>query len=439
MPDDIPEFTFNMYRRESGRWYVRVYSPELSTSRSQWQTNISLLTTDESAARQKLSKWERMYSRGEWDPRDGRPGKGKHVSVSDAVRRYLGRYRQHVQEATAERMRSCLERFAEVVGADTAVAQLDQDHVRAYLSSLRGRTSGSQPGSAKASTIRRNAALLRQFADDLIKNDLCDKRFTEGVQLPRKENGDTYEVLTPTDATRLLRAVLVDDGKRWFAQMVELALSSGMRIGEIRHLTWGDVDTDALQDVDPRAPDLNDVVTVEITDGPGDWHPKGGPRKRASYRQISVYPRGAAVLAVRYEGQAGTEPVFMQRGRPHHQDGVPVQATAAGYMREYGGKEHARFRPERQVTMHDLRHTWFTWLLNDLGLARKVPTISQMGGHANIERTWSYVTASEDGGREVVRQSMGLDEEDTRRGAVLDFLTSAPVFVQAKEQSVKSV
>jgi len=92
--------------------------------------------------------------------------------------------------------------------------------------------------------------------------------------------------------------------------------------------------------------------------------------------------------------------------------------------------KNAGLRPERDVSMHDMRHTWFSWLLNDLGLARKVPAISKMGGHSNIERTWKYVRVGSEAGRDAVYESLDLTSPSGREDEVRAWLTRAPVMHQ---------
>jgi len=158
------------------------------------------------------------------------------------------------------------------------------------------------------------------------------------------------------------------------------------------------------------------VVQIEVTPGPGDWMPK----QDASKRMITVYPRGAAVLRIRYDGQPDDELVMQRRdlGRVHS------PTVTDKFLRRM--TKAAGMRPERDVTLHDMRHTWFTWLLNDLEMAKSVPTVSRMGGHSNIERTWAYVQAGEEGGQGLVLKSVDAQQEDGAKEAVQAWMCGVP-------------
>jgi len=416
----MPEYTFNIVERASGRYYLNV-----NDRSSAFRTNYSLLTADRSTARQRMTRWERLCARGEWDPRKGAPGKGDRLPLEKATEKFLQAYKEEVRESTYQNMASALKRLKGRVGEDTPVATITAGDIREYLATLRGIASGAAAGTASQATRRDKYGKLNRFFAWLTEKGILDRSPTEKVRRPRKPQGNNFHVLTVGDARHLCRTIS-EAGDYWMLHIVELALSSGMRQGELKHLRWGDVETGPLQDLDPSAPAEDDVTTVEITDGPGDWKPK----QHASYRTTAVYPRGAAVLALRWEGQDDSELVLKRRdlGR------VPSQSTWDKWIRHH--TTEAGMRPDRNVSLHDMRHSWFSWVLNHLGMAKKAPTVSEMGGHSNVQRTWSYVQASEDGGRSVVLQSVGASEGNERQTAVRKWLCGAPTQIARSEVKI---
>lgn len=409
----MTDYSFNLNEMD-GRYYANIYDPG-----SGWRTNLSLMTEQESVARQRLAKWERMAVAGEWDPRSGRPTSSKRTTLEQAAEMFLADYEKDRRESTYAMMESVLRQFRRQLGDDYPIGQVTADDVRAYITSLSARGSASPPGSAAQSTKRERFGKLHTFFRWLSRKEVIDRVPTESVERPRAEPGTSYNVLSPSDADRLLRAT---EG-RWMQAVIEVALSSGLRLGELAHLRWADVDTSGL-----------DAGPVEIRVTPrdsseserGEWRPKTPHSKRA----VQVYPRGRSVLKSLWNGQDDETCVLREESEQVLRHGW-VQAR----MRE--ARRRAGF--SRDITMHDLRHTWFSWLLNDLGLARKAPAVSRMGGHAEISRTWSYVEASDEAGRDAVHESIGLKAPSGREEEVRAWLTADSVVVSTEESGGQAV
>lgn len=420
----MPEYTFNLGESD-GRYYARIYDPS-----DGWRTRLSLLTEQKAVARQRLAEWERMAARGEWDPRDGRPRRGQRLPLQQAVTRFMEAYREEVREVTASGMEYTLGQLKRELGEGKPIGHVQSGHVRDFIQNLRSMGKGAPPGSASMSTKAQKYSHLNRFFSWLHEQGLLEKDPMAPLSRPSvDDSAQTYEVLSPTDATRLLRAAESEGAPRWWMDFVDLALASGLRLSELRHLRWSRVDTEALETVTPAAPTEGDLcqITVEevrLPDG-GLWRPKN----RYSHRSVMVYPRGAAVLKARWDAQRRPEDGWVFCAQNGHYEGErPPRRQLQDLMADYA--RVARLRPKRQVTIHDCRHTWFSWLLNDLGLARKAPAISEMGGHGRVEQTWSYVTAGEEAGRDAVYESLGLTSPEGREEDVRAFLSAPPTRLQ---------
>lgn len=429
----MSEYTFNL-GEDGGRYYARIYDPS-----DRWRTRLSLLTTQKSVARQRLAEWERMAARGEWNPRDGRPRKGERLPLEQAITKFLESYRQDVRDVTARNMQSALSMLVGELGPDTPVRHIRPRQIQSFIEDLSGHGSDAPPGSASMSTKAQKYSYLNTFFSWLAERSILEESPMATLSRPRVDDGaQTYEVLSPEEATRLLRAC-EPEGRPWWPQFVEVALCSGLRISELHHLKWQNVETGALEEVSPSSPSRSSFVEIEVGDvrtGDGTlWQPKN----RYSYRSVQLYPRGAAVLRRRWNAQGHpsrgwvwTAQVGTYKGRR------PTIDKLQELMRQYG--RTAGLRPQRQVTIHDCRHTWFSWLLNDLGLAERVPAISEMGGHGKIEQTWSYVTTSEDSQKEAVMGSVGAaDPGGGREEAVRRWLTSRPFGAEKPENESPQV
>jgi integrase len=88
-------------------------------------------------------------------------------------------------------------------------------------------------------TVKNVLELLRRIINFGVKKNLCiGIDFT--IEMPKVDNEKT-EDLTPKQLTRLLKAI-DEDTNIWAANMMRMALFTGMRRGEMFKLKWKDVD-----------------------------------------------------------------------------------------------------------------------------------------------------------------------------------------------------
>lgn len=134
--------------------------------------------------------------------------------------------RVDVAPATALYFRTSLGRILPTLG-DHRIDELAPADVAAWVAHLHGE--GKKP-----STIRKSANVLAQVLDHagVDPNPARDRR----VKLPRNERG---EVEPPTAAH--VAAVLGACARKYRLPLVVLD-ATGMRVGELESLTWGDVD-----------------------------------------------------------------------------------------------------------------------------------------------------------------------------------------------------
>jgi integrase len=191
--------------------------------------------------------------------------------------------------------------------------------------------------------------------------------FVEVPPIDRKE----MKVLTPQQARRFLEAA---KGTRFEALWV-VAVTSGMRQGEMLGLRWDDIDLD------------RGVVTVRTTLQrlDGEWQ-FNQPKSLKSRRQVALAP--SAIDALRRHRARQNEERLRQGS--YWQDWGLVFANEIGKPMEVGNLTNRYFRPllEKaglpQIRFHDLRHTAAT-----LMLAGNTPikVASEMLGHSQTAFT----------------------------------------------------
>jgi integrase len=184
---------------------------------------------------------------------------------------------------------------------------------------------------------------------------------------------DHPRFLTEPEAAALIRETSDD----WRA-MVVVALRTGLRVGELRGLQWGDVEarqihvrrTDAGRpDLPPNGPKSGKPRTVPLTGDAID--------ALTSWRPASVEPRTWVWPAMAWRGRAP------EANRPRSATGctnaLRGAVDAAGISERPDGSD--------RVGWHTLRHTYASWLVMR-GVSLRV--VQALLGHASITQTERY-------------------------------------------------
>jgi integrase/recombinase XerD len=237
-------------------------------------------------------------------------------------------------------------------GVDT-VDLIADDHVLAYVASLRRQ-------GAAAATVARKVTTLRMLAQFLVREGIAERDFSAPIDLGRPANRPLPSTLTQAEVSRLLEAAGpdTDDGLRNRA-MLELMYSSGLRVSELIGLRVEQVDLKAGlvrpfgKGAKERQAPIGDVAVAWVSrylDGGRDRFAVGG---------VSPY-------------------LFLTRtGGPMSR--IQFWSTIKGYAAAAG--------ITKRVTPHTLRHSFATHLLAG---GADVRSIQEMMGHASIETTQRY-------------------------------------------------
>jgi integrase len=177
---------------------------------------------------------------------------------------------------------------------------------------------------------------------------------------PKQRNAKKIAVL---DADRMQTLVAAGGSERWNAALA-LAGYAGLRLGEIRALTWADCDFK-----------LNTIFVRRslLPDGT----PKA-PKTDAGTRTVPMLPALRRVLAA--------WKLRSPRARPHNlvvctADGTHVQERNLRAMLERAKKTAKLAGGEERLSWHSLRHSWASMLATDLELP--ATTLARLTGHAD--------------------------------------------------------
>jgi integrase len=218
-------------------------------------------------------------------------------------------------------------------------------------------------------TVQIIHTVLRKALQQAVRDDVLPRNFCDAVTAPRQTKKE-MQPLTPEQAKRLLENVREDRLRALYV----LAITAGLREGELLVLRWEDVDLERelLQ------------VRRQLTrtrDGLSFTAPKRGKARVVRLTDMAI----AALKAHR-----ATQNEERARAGSLWEETSLVFTSTIGTPVDVGNLTYLSFRPLLKRTnlprirFHDLRHTCATLLLSK-GTHPKI--VQEMLGHANISMT----------------------------------------------------
>ncbi len=328
-------------RKKGQHFYALFYDPD----RRPKQKSITLRTKNRSAALRRLATLEADYAAGRFDPwSDPAPETG--LALDQAIARFLDQPGRRPK--TIAGYRDVLGRFAASLPPGVALAAVTADHVATFL---------DRPALAPASR-QSYFRHLRAFFRWCGKQALLKLNPAERVTPPAAGRREA-----PFFSPKALQA-LVDSietaGERWLADVVRVAVSTGLRRGELVHLRWRDVDLDA------------GFLVVRNRE---DFRSKSGHDRRVPLVEdaLDVVSRLADERGAAREG-------YVFRGTQGGK--LNADSLSKAFLRSC-----RRAHVPEGLHFHSLRHTAASWLV-----MRGVPmsVVQAILGHADLATTQRY-------------------------------------------------
>ena len=265
-----------------------------------------------------------------------------------------------------------------------------------YLATEKKRNDGVE-GGISATTVRRYTTVLRSILTlayklDYIPEDVGNSR---KIEFP-KEASTEIEVYTVEEVSEILKAL--ENEPINIRTLVEVAIFTGMRRGEIVGLKWGDIDFQ------------NQKIHVKRS----IYKPKDGkaqekePKSKYGIRTISI-PEELCKTLVAYRAQQVRHISFLGDAWKNldyvftEEDGYVMNPQTPTKQFSNFLKRHGI----RHLKFHGLRHTSATMLLAN---GCDIKTVSTRLGHADIDTTNIYVHA--------------LESTDRKAAQTFDYLVS---------------
>ena len=339
-------------RRKDGRWMARYIVP---TSKGPKRRTVYGKTRKEAA--DKLAK---VLS----DRIEGIVYDDESTTVGEYLDGWLkSSVRGSVRQSTYDRDASIVANHLRPALGAIKLKKLSAAHVQSFY---RDRLdAGLSP-----STVHKMHAILHKALSQALKWNMVPRNVTEAVRPPRSAPKE-MRPLSPEEARRLLRATR---GDRLEALYV-LAVTTGMRQGELLALRWQDVDV------------KNGTISVRRTlTRSGGRVLIGEPKTKKSRRSIRLTPRAVEALEEHLERQLREIDILGDR----YEDQGLLFTTDTGGPINPSNLRQRRFAPLLKkarlphIRFHDLRHTCATLLLSQ-GTHPKY--VQELLGHATVAMT----------------------------------------------------
>lgn len=298
-------------------------------------------------------------------------------TVAQYLALWLEQKRPYVRYGTWRSYEQQARRMQLYIG-DLRLTKLTAQHVAQMYARLQTPKAAGGAG-LSASSVHHAHVALRQALDEAVKQGALARNVTDLVDAPQQRR-PIIKPYSQNEAQRLLAAA---QGDRLEALYV-LAITGGLRIGELLGLTW--------RHVDLQAGSLQVVAT--LARAPSGWA-LGEPKTQRSRRTVMLTPLAVEALRAHRARQVAERlavaDVWVDRD-------LVFCDTLGGTLNPESLSRYAFLQliaragvPRRRF--HDLRHTAATLMLK-AGVPLKV--VSEMLGHTTIAITadvYGHVTA----------------------------------------------
>jgi integrase len=345
-----------IYKRPDGRWTARL------TLENGGRKDFYGRTRDE--VNRKLTK-------ALLDQQKGLPTVNERQTVSRFFTTWLESAKPSLRTRTYVTYEGLIRLHAEPSIGRLVLSRLTPQHLQSLYTACLSK--GLSPQS-----VRHLHAVIHRGLEQAIRWNLVQRNVADLVTPPRVQRHE-MRTLTPDQAKTFLQAVR---GDRLEALYV-LALTTGMRLGELLALRWQDVDIEG-NSLSVRGTLLRTQGSLTISE----------PKTAGSRRHVSI---GSLAVDALNRHKVNQTAERLLKGSGWHENGL-VFANEVGRPLEDTNVRRRSFEPLLakaelpRIRFHDLRHTAATLLLGE-GIHPKI--VSERLGHSRVGITldlYSHVT-----------------------------------------------
>ena len=386
---------------KKGNYYAVFYDPDRYPKRK----TVTLKTKRRKTATKRLEEMETAIRYGEFDPWEDKP-RYTAITVGDAADAFLEANARRRRASTQSNDRRLLAQFARSLKPNMKLGHVTAKDVQAFLDAPKvvarskkkpTTQTREKPAARSEDTKRTYYARLNAFFGWAERERYVARNPLSKVEKPARGEGKPF-YLTRDQYRAVLSAIEKDaEAKRggqihrtslkpgevdWLADIVRVAVGTGLRSGEIRNLRWDAVNLD------------DKLVTV---------------RNVRKFKTKSGHER-----AVPIDGEALSTLRRLDEARPDRADAYVFKPTSTvegtndiidgGYMNKRFKAYAKAAGLSSRVTFHTLRHTYASWLVMS---GTSLLTVKYLMGHANIKTTEQYAHLDPRLYREAVARTFG--------------------------------
>lgn len=237
---------------------------------------------------------------------------------------------------------------------------------------------GKSKGKLSPATIQYVLRAVRSVFNRAVEWKLIKTNPADGVKKPKVERRE-MDIYSDEEAALLFKA-LKEEAPHW-RMMITLALTTGLRRGELLGLEWKHIDLEER------------TLSVEqsLSTSKGNRYVISEPKTKTSIRKLRLSDPLIDELKA-YKAHCNEERLqiadLWEEGERYFvftaMNGKPISPYSVNnYWKKFIEKHNLRY-----IRFHDLRHTAATWMLNkgmDKGVTIK--NVSDILGHADISTT----------------------------------------------------
>lgn len=381
----------SLRKRNNGKYSAIFYDPT-RTPKRKW---VPLGTSDEQAARAALTELERDQRYGEYCPWEDRLLRNG-VTLSAAAKEYLRVKSREVVQGTLKNYIYVLRRLEQGFSHDPKLTEVRTADIDTIVFDA----------DLALTTKNKKLQELKSFFRWCVRKKYLKHDPTKGIEPVKGVRAKRMLFLSESQVAELVAAIrgadvlakgwrekryVVGDWERgahdWFADLVVVAVGTGMRRAELVNLRWASVDLE------------HGLVHVE--------NKYGFRSKSGKDRAIPIAGEVHDLLKTLHARSSGDPMEYVLKNVRGEQ--ISLWAPSK-YYRTYA--KHLGF-PEETV-LHTLRHTFASWLvMGGLDLYK----LKELLGHASIQMTERYAHLQPGAGRDEMEEVFHSISESGRTAA----------------------
>lgn len=345
----MPRRGENIYKRKDGRWEGRVLTPDGKYQYTYAKSYKEVKAKKQSLQKQTVSKTASAV--------------GKLPNAATLFDYWLkGDLVKKVKPSTYDSYYRCLNKYVIPFFEESGNEKLTANRVGAFVNHIADNSNLSEAYKRKLLSIFKTA--VKEIMQD---DQECDS-LLKAIRLPRKTDANV-QVFSIREQRQIENAVLNDKSKN--ALGILLCFYTGLRLGEICALKWGDIDFEAGTMLVERT--ISRIKNFEEDDHKTKLA-IGNPKSRKSVRKIPVPGFLLDMAKQRFEQNVDENFYVLSN------TGVPIEPRT--YQKLF--KRILVVAGVKDRKFHAIRHTFATRAL-ELGV--DIKTLSEILGHANVSTT----------------------------------------------------